>query len=97
MKIKVNWTELGRMALEAAKTLLIAAIGGGVVSMASGCSSLTQTPRGQTTEVIAIGIPSIAWISHTSQEADHRGGDTNAVSQTTTSDVDVPVSASLTK
>jgi len=63
------------------KALLTATLATLGVSWFSGCSSMSTTPRGQTTEIVAVGIPAIAWISHTSQEADHRVGDTNAVSQ----------------
>jgi len=54
-----------------------------------------KTPRGQTTEIVAVGIPAVAWISHTSQDANHGGGDTNGVSQANSSDV--PVSVGLGK
>ena len=39
---------------------------------------MATQPRGQTTEIIACGIPAIAWISHSSQMAENYGGDTNA-------------------
>ena len=80
MKIKIDWATLAKQLWEAVKPVLLAAIGGGVVAL-TGCSSMSTTPRGQTTEIVAVGIPAVAWISHTSQEADHRGGDTNGVSQ----------------
>ena len=38
---------------------------------------MATQPRGQTTEIIACGIPAIAWISHSSQMAENYGGDTN--------------------
>jgi len=81
MKIKINWTELGKQLWEAVKPVLLGAIGGGIIGYTTGCSSLSNTPRGQTTEIVAVGVPAIAWISHTSQDADHRGGDTNCVTQ----------------
>ena len=81
MKIKVNWKALGKALWEAVKPVLLAAIGGGIVTIAAGCSSLSQTPRGQTTEIVAVGIPAIAWISHTAQDADHSGSDTNGANQ----------------
>jgi len=95
MKLKVNWKELGKALWEAVKPVLLVALGGGLVTLADGCSSLNQTPRGQTTEIVAVGIPAIAWISHTSQDATHGGGDTNGVSQANSSDV--PVSVNLGK
>jgi len=97
MKLKVDWKALGKQLWEAVKPVLLAAIGGGIVTVAAGCSSLSQTPRGQSTEVIAVGIPCVAWISHTTQEADHSGGDTNGVVQANSPTVETPVSASLMK
>ena len=44
---------------------------------------MATQPRGQTTEIIACGIPAIAWISHSSQLAENYGGDTNAPTNTT--------------
>lgn len=93
MRIKVNWKALGKQLWEAVKPVLLAAIGGGVVSLTSGCSGLTQAPRGQTTEVVAFGVPAIAWVSHTTQSADHSGGDTNGVSQVNPVTTVVPISA----
>ena len=95
MKVKVDWKELGKQLWEAVKPVLLAAIGGGIVSVATGCSGLTQAPRGQTTEVVAFGVPAVAWISHTTQSAEHNAGDKNGVSQANTSDVDVPLNVAL--
>jgi len=81
MKLNIDWKTLGKQLWEAVKPVLLAAIGGGLVAFGSGCSSMTTTPRGQTTEIVAVGIPAVAWISHTSQEAEHSGSDTNAVFQ----------------
>ena len=93
MKLKIDWKELGRQLWTAVKPVLLAAIGGGIVSVAAGCSGLTQAPRGQTTEVVAFGVPAIAWVSHTSQSAEQHGGDTNAVSQVNPVTTVVPISA----
>jgi len=82
MKIKVNWKELGKQLWAAIRPILLGAVGGGLVAFNSGCSTQATTPRGQTTEIVAIGIPAVAWISHTTQDADHRAGDTNSVGQT---------------
>lgn len=95
MKVKVNWRKLCQQLWEAAKPVLLAAIGGGIVTIAAGCSSLSQTPRGQTTEIVAVGIPAIAWISHTAQDADHSGSDTNGANQANSPVV--PVSVDLGK
>ena len=59
MKVKVNWKELGKQLWEAVKPVLLAAIGGGIVSVAAGCSSLVPTSKTQTLSVVGIGIPAI--------------------------------------
>ena len=81
MKVKIDWKKLCQQLWEAVRPVLLAAIGGGIVTITAGCSSLSQTPRGQTTEIVAVGIPAIAWISHTAQDADHSGSDTNGANQ----------------
>ena len=93
MKLKIDWKKLGKQLWEAVKPVLLAAVGGGIVSVAAGCSGLAQAPRGQTTEVVAFGVPAIAWVSHTTQSAEHHGGDTNAVSQVNPVTTVVPISA----
>ena len=42
MKLKVKWKELGKQLWAAVKPVLLAAIGGGIVSVAAGCSSLVH-------------------------------------------------------
>ena len=93
MKLKIDWKKLGKQLWAAVKPVLLAAIGGGIVSVAAGCSGLTQAPRGQTTEVEAYGVPAIAWVSHTTQSAEHNGGDTNGVTQVNPVTTVVPISA----
>ena len=95
MKVKVDWKKLCQQLWEAVRPVLLAAIGGGIVTIAAGCSSLSQTPRGQTTEIVAVGIPAIAWISHTAQDADHSGSHTNGANQANSPIV--PVSVDLGK
>ena len=41
MKLKVNWKELMKQLWTAIKPVLLGAIGGGIVGVASGCSSMT--------------------------------------------------------
>ena len=41
----INWKELGKQLWAAVKPVLLAAIGGGIVSVAAGCSSLTPTSK----------------------------------------------------
>ena len=93
MKLKVNWKELGKQLWAAVKPVLLAAIGGGVVSVAAGCSSLVPTSKTQTLSVVGIGIPAIAVVSSSSQGADASGGDENKPTQTNPVTTIVPISA----
>ena len=78
MKLKVKWKALGKMIWEAVKPVLLAAIGGGVVSVASGCSAL-QTPQAktQTSAIYALGLPAVVITHGASQAADYSGDDSN--------------------
>ena len=77
MKLKVNWKELGRQLWEAIKPVLLGAIGGGLVAVTGGCSSLTPSAKTQTMSLYAIGIPGIAVVTQSEQTADNAGGDDN--------------------
>ena len=79
-------------AAHAVKPVLLAAIGGGIVSVAAGCSSMTPTSKSQTLSVVGIGIPAIAVVSSSSQGADASGGDENKPTQTNPVTTIVPVS-----
>ena len=81
MKLKVNWNELVRQLWAAVRPVLLGAIGGGIVSFASGCSSLTPSDKTQTMGVYAFGIPGIAVITQSHQTADNAGSDTYAATQ----------------
>ena len=93
MKLKFNWTQLAKLLWAAVKPVLLGAIGGGVVTLTDGCTSLAPQTKGQTTEIVAVGIPAVAWISHSVQQADNSGGDTNAV--TTAVEQTVPVTTTF--
>ena len=82
MKVKVNWKELGKALWEAVKPVLLGALGGGLVAVSSGCSSMTPSSKTQTMGVYAIGVPGIAIITKSTQHEDASGGDANAPSQT---------------
>ncbi|MBE6396528.1 MAG: hypothetical protein E7046_05960 [Lentisphaerae bacterium] len=81
MKLKVNWKELARQLWAAIRPVLLGAIGGGIVGVASGCSSLTPSDKTQTMGVYAFGIPGIAVITQSHQTADNAGSDTNTAAQ----------------
>ena len=67
-----------------------AAVGSGAALLA-GCSSLTPSAKTQTMGVYAFGIPGIAVITHSSQDADARGDDENKPTQINPVSVEVPI------
>ena len=92
MKIKINWKELGKQLWDAVKPVLLGAIGGGLVAVTgSGCSSLTPSAKTQTMSLYAIGIPGIAVVTHSAQDADNTGDDDNKPVQANPVSVDVPI------
>ena len=82
MKVKVNWKALGKALWNAVKPVLLGAVGGGVIALTDGCSSMTPSSKTQTMGVYAIGVPGIAIITKSTQHEDASGGDTNAPTQT---------------
>ena len=91
MKLKINWKELGKQLWDAVKPVLLAAIGGGLVTLANGCSSLTPSAKTQTMSLYAIGIPGIAVVTQSTQNADNTGDDDNRPVQVNPVSVDVPI------
>ena len=92
MKIKINWKELGKQLWNAVKPVLLGAIGGGlVVVTGSGCSSLTPSAKTQTMSLYAIGIPGIAVVTQSTQNADNTGDDDNKPVQANPVSVKVPI------
>ena len=92
MKIKINWKELGKQLWNAVKPVLLGAIGGGLVAVTgSGCSALTPSAKTQTMSLDAIGIPGVAVVTHSTQDADNKGDDENKPTQTNPVRVDVPI------
>ena len=77
MKFDINWKELLKALWKAVKPVIVGAIGGGVVAMTDGCSSLQPSDKTQSMGVYALGIPGIAVITHSEQTADNKGEDTN--------------------
>ena len=77
MKLKIDWKELGRQLWAAVKPVLLGAMGGGLVAVTGGCSSLTPSAKTQTMSLYAIGIPGIAIVTQSEQTADNAGGDDN--------------------
>ena len=92
MKIKINWKELGKQLWNAVKPVLLGALGGGLVAVTgSGCSALTPSAKTQTMSLCAIGIPGVAVVTHSTQDADNKGDDENKPTQTNPVRVDVPI------
>ena len=91
MKLKVNWKELMKQIWAAVRPVLLGAIGGGIVGVASGCSSMTPSDKTQTMGVYAFGIPGIAVITQSHQTSDNAGSDTNAAAQSNRVSVDTRV------
>ena len=82
MKVKVKWRELVRQLWDAVKPVLLGAVGGGLVAITgTGCSSLTPSAKTQTMGVYAFGIPGIAVITQSTQDADNTGDDDNTQTQ----------------
>ena len=89
MKLKIDWKALGKALWNAVKPVLLGAVGGGVIALTDGCSSMTPSSKTQTMGVYAIGVPGIAIITpgiaiitKSTQHEDASGGDANAPSQT---------------
>ena len=91
MKLDIDWKALLRQLWDAVKPVLLGAIGGGLVTLANGCSSLTPSAKTQTMSLYAIGIPGIAVVTHSTQDADNKGDDENRPTQANPVSVDVPV------
>ena len=92
MKVVINWKALARQLWNAVKPVLLGAIGGGLVAVTgSGCSALTPSAKTQTMSLYAIGIPGIAVVTHSTQDADNKGDDENRPTQANPVSVDVPV------
>ncbi len=73
MKLKIDWKALGKALWNAVKPVLLGAIGGGVIALTDGCSSLTPSSKTQSMGVYAIGVPG--------KNEDASGGDNNAPTQ----------------
>ena len=82
MKLKIDWPALMRQLWDAVKPVLLGAIGGGLVAVTgSGCSALTPSAKTQTMSLYAIGIPGIAVVTPSTQDADNKGDDENKPTQ----------------
>lgn len=70
-----------KSALKAAAQILIPAAVGSTAAILSGCSDLRPTSKAQTMSLYAVGIPGIAIVTQSTQEADNSGDDENKPTQ----------------
>ena len=71
------WAKAAKAALQ---IIVPAAIGSGAAILA-GCSALTPSAKTQTMSLYAIGIPGVAVVTHSAQDADNKGDDENKPTQ----------------
>ena len=81
------WASAAKAALQ---IIVPAAIGSGAAILA-GCSDLRPSAKTQTMGVYAFGIPGIAFITHSTQDADNSGDDENKPVQANPVTVKVPI------
>jgi len=68
-------------ALKAALQIIVPAAVGSGAAILAGCSSLTPSSKMQSMSLYAIGVPGIAVITSSTQNADNAGDDENAPKQ----------------
>ena len=72
------WKNAAKAALQ---IIVPAAVGSGAAILA-GCDSLTPSAKTQTMSLYAVGIPGIAVVTQSTQNADNKGDDENSPKQT---------------
>ena len=80
-----------RDALKAALQIIVPAAVGSGAAILAGCSDLRPSAKTQTMSLYAIGIPGIAVVTQSTQDADNRGDDENRPSQVNPVTVEVPI------
>ena len=93
MKSIIEWLKAlpwAKAAKAALQIIVPAAIGSGAAIL-TGCSDLRPTAKTQTMSLYAIGIPGIAVVTQSTQDADNRGNDENKPSQVNPVTVEVPI------
>ena len=81
------WAKAAKAALQ---IIIPAAVGSGAAIL-SGCSDLRPSAKTQTMSLYAIGIPGIAIVTQSTQDADNRGDDENKPTQANPVSVEVPI------
>ncbi len=79
-----NWVKAlpWKNALKAAAQIIVPAAVGSGAAILAGCSSLTPSAKTQTMSLYAVGIPGIAIVTQSTQNADNTGDDENSPKQT---------------
>ena len=93
MKSIIEWLKAlpwAKAAKSALQIIVPAAIGSGAAIL-TGCSDLRPTAKTQTMSLYAIGIPGIAVVTQSRQDADNRGDDENKPTQANPVTVEVPI------
>ena len=70
-----------KSAAKAALQIIVPAAVGSSAAILAGCSDLRPSAKTQTMSLYAIGIPGIAVITHSTQDADNKGDDENKPTQ----------------
>lgn len=70
-----------KAAMKAALQIIVPAAVGSGAAILAGCSDLRPTSKTQTMSLYAIGIPGIAVVTQSTQEADNTGDDENKPTQ----------------
>lgn len=81
------WAKAAKAALQ---IIIPAAVGSGAAIL-SGCSDLRPSAKTQTMSLYAVGIPGIAVVTQSTQDADNRGDDENKPAQVNPVTVEVPI------
>ena len=80
-----------KTALKAALQILVPAAVGSGAAVLAGCSDLRPSAKTQTMSLYAIGIPGIAVVTQSTQDADNRGDDEDKPAQVNPVTVEVPI------
>ena len=76
------------------KPFVLGALSNLLAYLSTGCSGLTPSHKTQTMGVYALGLPAIAVITQTNQEADNTGNDPTTTSQANPVNVDTELGGS---
>ena len=71
-----------KSAIKSALSIIVPAAVGSAAALCTGCSSLTPSAKTQTMSLYAIGVPGIAIVTQSHQNADNKGDDENSPKQT---------------